>query len=269
MLLSAKLRDLRLSPDTKSFASGGEEVELSVWDLERSFTAEDAPPRSALKKRKQDELLHPAETWRAKNVPYDSLNLRVPVQISSLTFLGNDHELLTGTSFGAVRRYDTRAARKPVANWTNVIAKEGSIRRVERGVSEHDVFVSDERGQLFALDIRNGKQLYSYKGIGGTVSSFAMDGTQHILSASMDHYARLHSTAAPPATAGRNLDARGDTLVKFYTQDFITAVTAASPGTPAGGSKEDEEVGDEIWEQLPDVDDDEEQTPPRRKRRKV
>jgi ribosome biogenesis protein NSA1 len=45
---------------------------------------------------------------------------------------------VTGTQDGDVRRYDTRAARRPVANWKG-LAKSGSVRRVEKGLSEQYV----------------------------------------------------------------------------------------------------------------------------------
>lgn len=66
-----RLCDWRLSLDEKTFAYGGDEVELSVWDTERAF-ASSAPSttgktESAQKKRKRDELLL-GEVWRAKNV---------------------------------------------------------------------------------------------------------------------------------------------------------------------------------------------------------
>ena len=71
---------------------------------------------------------------------HDSLSLRQPVHITALTYLqpssalSNQH-LLTGTQLGNVRRYDTRAARKPVADWKE-IGKIGGVRTVEKGLNE-------------------------------------------------------------------------------------------------------------------------------------
>ncbi|KZV91057.1 WD40 repeat-like protein [Exidia glandulosa HHB12029] len=271
--LPAKLKDLRLSGDSKSFATGGDEVELSTWDLEKTLASDGAQPAPAAnptkkRKAKNSELL-PGETWRAQNVPNDELNLRVPVHVTSLCYLGDaskSNEIVTGTSFGAVRQYDTRTKRRPVANWTEVV-KKGGISRMERGVSEHDVFLADERGQLFALDLRNGKQLYSYKGIGGTVNSMTLSGSNHILSSSMDRYVRLHTTFPAPSTAGKNMDGRGEIVAKLYTQDVVTAV-ASTPIAVPQTSLGDEEDGEDIWDQMQSVDDDEEDQT-RRKRRKT
>lgn len=137
-----RLCDWRLSPSGQSFAYGGDEVELSVWDAERAFASPTVPsPPASSSKRKRGDMLLPAETWRAKNVPNDSLSLRVPVHNTSLAFLADNtspssgHHLLTGTQIGNVRRYDTRAARKPVADWTGIV-KAGGVKRVENGVQE-------------------------------------------------------------------------------------------------------------------------------------
>lgn len=84
-------------------------------------------------------------------LPNDNLQLRQPVHISSLTFLSHSfatshsdssiptssasksssHHIVTGSRHGHVRRYDTRAARKPVANWTGF----KSVMKVQEGCS--------------------------------------------------------------------------------------------------------------------------------------
>ncbi len=114
------------------------------------------------KKRKKRTELFPAEVWRAKNVschaltmiiiftqtrfwndqlPNDSLSLRQPIHVASLAFIGDTsgtsipQHLITGSRYGAVRRYDTRAGGRPVANWTQF----NSIRKVHNGCSEQCV----------------------------------------------------------------------------------------------------------------------------------
>lgn len=47
-------------------------------------------------------------------------------------------QFLVGTQFGDVRRYDTRAARRPMSNWTG-IGKVGGIGSVEVGVNDQYV----------------------------------------------------------------------------------------------------------------------------------
>ncbi len=70
--LPTRLAEFRLSSDEKTVAYVGDEVELSVWDVERTFSTqkpEDASNvTSESSKRKKGEKLLPNELWRAKNV---------------------------------------------------------------------------------------------------------------------------------------------------------------------------------------------------------
>jgi ribosome biogenesis protein NSA1 len=64
-----RLCEWRLAPDKSTFSYGGDEVELSVWDLEMAFGPKQPQPESpSSKKRKRASDLLPGELWRAKNV---------------------------------------------------------------------------------------------------------------------------------------------------------------------------------------------------------
>jgi ribosome biogenesis protein NSA1 len=65
--LPMRLCEWRLAPERKTFAYGGDEVELSVWDLEAAFTTLSSHPEASSKKRKRGNDLLPGELWRAKN----------------------------------------------------------------------------------------------------------------------------------------------------------------------------------------------------------
>ena len=148
--LPSRICDWRLSHDRQTFAYGGDEVEVSLWNTERAFTSPSesvvtGAPANGGKKRKQGDALFPGEIWRAKNVQNDYLGLRQPVHNTCLTYLSmstsaNQHHLLAGTRLGDMRRYDTRAGRRPVAVLTG-IGKVGGVRTVEKGFSEQSVFV--------------------------------------------------------------------------------------------------------------------------------
>lgn len=118
-------------------------------------------------------------------VANDSLSLRQPVHNTCLTYFSTSQQLVAGTQRGDVRRYDTRAARKPVAEWKQ-ISKGNGIGAVGKGHNEQcgtsplfflspitvlthttlpsEVFVSDQTSSLFAVDARNGRVIYGYKG---------------------------------------------------------------------------------------------------------
>ncbi|KAF8610165.1 hypothetical protein BDV93DRAFT_601221 [Ceratobasidium sp. AG-I] len=267
--LPMRLNDMRLSPSSSSLAYGGNEVDLSVWDVERTFSEKPSTPGAAANKRKKGkgDLMY-AEIWRAKQLANDSLSLRQPVHITSLTFLHNAptssaqqpaYHIITGNASGAVRRFDTRAARRPVANWENV-AKTGGIRSVECGRNEHEIFVSDNGSNLSSLDTRTGKLSYTYKSLSGAASSFTPLSTTHLASVSLDRIFRLHSVFAPPPKANEQQVKKGAVLGQEFMKSTPTVVVwdgfevdgKASPGNEEGGEDED------VWEGMEVRGDDEE-----------
>ncbi|RPD66026.1 hypothetical protein L226DRAFT_608942 [Lentinus tigrinus ALCF2SS1-7] len=254
--LPMRLCEWRLSEDERAFAYGGDEVELSVWDTERAFSQEGAAPTSATtqsKKRKRaQELLH-GELWRAKNLPNDHLDLRQPVHNTALTFLQPSpspvhQHILAGTAQGALRRYDTRAGRRPVAAWKNVATS--GINTVEKGSHDNEVFFADRCSTLGALDLRNGKTICTYKGISGAVTSVA-PAQSFMASAAEDRFIRLHSTFGPPAEAGKNLDRKGEVLDKLYMKVIPTVVVWDASTDASGFIPDEEEEGvDEVWDAM-------------------
>ncbi|KAH9180761.1 hypothetical protein EDB89DRAFT_2122170 [Lactarius sanguifluus] len=188
-ILPMRLCEWRPAPDGKAFSYGGDEVELSIWDLEAAFAPKQrAPQPEGTKKRKRGNDLLPGELWRAKNVANDSLSLRQPVHNTCLSYLSTPQQLVAGTQRGDVRRYDTRAARKPVAEWKQ-ICKGNGIGAIAKGHDEHEVFVSDQASSLFAVDARNGRVIYGYKGIAGAITSMAPS-PAGLVSTALDRYAR-------------------------------------------------------------------------------
>ncbi|PIL23894.1 hypothetical protein GSI_13645 [Ganoderma sinense ZZ0214-1] len=264
--LPMRLCEWRLSADARTFVYGGEEVEMSLWDTEKAFSERPPVAEPALtdsKKRKRGDQLLPGEVWRAKNVPNDQLSLRQPVYNTALTYLQpssipSQQHLLAGTTNGCVRRYDTRVARRPVSNWVG-IGKVGGVGSVEDGFHEHEVFVADRGSTLSALDLRNGRTIYTYKGISGAVTSVA-PAQRFMVSASQDRYIRLNSTFGPPAEVGQQQEQKGEVLCKEYVKVVPTVVvwdgfvgreeTSVEP--------EGEEPEDEVWDVMQAADSDSE-----------
>ncbi|ORY27216.1 hypothetical protein BCR39DRAFT_539048 [Naematelia encephala] len=148
------------SSTAASFALAGKEVDVSIYDIERTFSSAPAlsdPSVGGIKRK--NAPLEPGEIWRAKNMPLTSLSLRPPIHHLALAHLlqGPEH-LVSGTKAGTVRRYDTRQ-RKPVAEWK--VAREGGVGSVTPR-SEHELFFSDRSSFLGAIDLRTGRLLYSY-----------------------------------------------------------------------------------------------------------
>ncbi|KAG6818157.1 hypothetical protein H0H87_000062 [Tephrocybe sp. NHM501043] len=242
--LPTRLRAWRMSTRQETFAYGGDEVDVSVWDAERAFAPQSTPSEPESKKRKRDTLF-PGELWRAKNVQNDNLGLRQPLRITSLTYLSSPHHLVSGTELGSVRRYDTRAARRPLSDWK--IGKAGGIRSIENGKADHELFVSDSGSNLYAVDLRNGQIAYGYQGISGAVVSIAPS-TSFLASASLDRYVRVHSTFSPPKQVGQQQEHQGEVLDKIFMKSTPTVITwdHATLQEPAVPTQED----DDVWETM-------------------
>ncbi|THH07439.1 hypothetical protein EW145_g3382 [Phellinidium pouzarii] len=277
--LPTRLCAWHLSADATSFAYGGDEVDLSVWDTERALQAGNGSTieKSATeakstesKKRKREAELFPGEVWRAKNLPNDSLSLRQPIHISSLSYLPSSGSvvstvhLATGTLTGDVRRYDTRAARRPVASWTG-IGKNGGVSVVQAGLSEYELFVADNGTNLSALDLRNGRTIYSYKKLQGTITSISPSAGRFLGSASRDRFVRLHSTFPPPEKAGSQQEEKGDVLGSVYMKTVPTAIVFDISGAGStnrginNSEKHAAEMGedDDVWVGMEDVEESE------------
>ncbi|KAI6039029.1 hypothetical protein EDC04DRAFT_2879742 [Pisolithus marmoratus] len=238
--LPSRLADCRLGCDKETFAYGGDEVELSVWNTERAFQpsspSEDAShisPSNTKKRKRVNDTLFPGEIWRAKNVPNDFLGLRQPVHNTCLTYI-------SPTSSNG---------RRPVSDFRSV-GKIGGVRTIERGFSEHEAFVSDQGSSLSALDLRNGGILYSYKGISGAVTSVSPS-PSFLASAALDRYTRIHSTSPPLAEVGKRADERGTTLGKVYMTTLPTVVVWDQQEEMGVDGEEDEN----IWETMKHVGD--------------
>jgi len=66
--LPTRLYDWRLSPNEETFAYGGEEVDLSVWNTEMAFLPRSETESILSRKRKRNDALMRGEIWRAKNI---------------------------------------------------------------------------------------------------------------------------------------------------------------------------------------------------------
>ena len=119
---------------------GGDEVELSVWTRSSrkqpvlGHQETEMGQRSSSQRNLASEKRIPtAPVLPPTLVANNALNSRQPVQNICLSYLSRRHS--SRTQRGDVRRYDTRAARKPVAEWKQ-ISKGNGIGTVAKGHNE-------------------------------------------------------------------------------------------------------------------------------------
>ncbi|TFK29892.1 hypothetical protein FA15DRAFT_752036 [Coprinopsis marcescibilis] len=255
--LPTRLCDWKLAPGCNSFAYGGEEVALSVWDTEKAFSATSTPEdNTSAKKRKRSDALFPGEIWRAKNPPNDSLSLRQPIRITSIDFVpssGSPCHIIAGTQAGDIQRYDTRSGRRPIGDWKG-IAKTGGIRTLQSGCNKNELFVTDNGSNFYSLDLRNGSILYGYHGIAASITSIAASPTV-LVSGAMDQYVRTHSVSPPAASTKERLDGKGIVLEKHFLQCTPTRIVwdGSTSEQAASNHNDDEELSDaehDVWDEL-------------------
>ena len=149
-------------------ATGGEENPLKLFDLETK-----------------------TNVFTAKNVPHDSLQLRVPVSINDLCFFENN-EVATIGKYGHVRVYDSRKQRRPVVNFE---LKEQALTTLTTNFHrEKELICGTGTGRIFSIDIRKaGKVLKTYKGPVGAVTALAVSKVDEVIvSTSLDRHLYVH-----------------------------------------------------------------------------
>ncbi|KAK4686361.1 ribosome biogenesis protein NSA1, partial [Tremellales sp. Uapishka_1] len=265
---------LSASSSSTSFGMAGKEVEVSLWDVEKTFSspAEDVN----MGKRKKDAL-EVGEIWRAKNLPNNNLSLRQPVYHLCMSFLNDtSQDIVTGTKAGQVRRYDTRQ-RKVVSNWK--IAREGGIGAVQPGTSEHELFFSDRSSFLGSMDLRTGKLLYSYPKLTATAHHLRAVPTSTsnigLATISSDSTFRLLSTTAPPADGYKgNMSSNttkgevksmvggvgvGDFLWRGWGEREVVVEKKERREKGEGEETDSEDEDEEIWEGMSEAAEDEDE----------
>ena len=93
------------------------------------------------------------QTYLAKNVPHDELDLEVPIYDTGLTFTDNTNNVVAVcTGYGAIRHYDFRAGKRPRSN-ASVLQSEMKISHViQSQVNPHHLYIIDQWGCVHVLD---------------------------------------------------------------------------------------------------------------------
>lgn len=161
---------MRADPtEMKHFATAGNENLLRLWDIET-----------------QENI------FKARNVPHDFLDMRVPYWVNDLAFMPNDpFKIATGTAHHQVRLYDTKAQKRPVFD---VETGDDAIISVAITPDQRYIIAGDGAGKIQKYDIRHaGRAVGIFKGFGGSVTSLLCHPTLPLLaSCSLDRYFRIH-----------------------------------------------------------------------------
>jgi ribosome biogenesis protein NSA1 len=142
--------------------------------------------------------------WKAKNVPNNFLDLRLPVWVTDLQFLrnSNDRKIAICTAYGQVRLYDVRAQRRPVLS--AVVTDKSEQIRLDDGTRltclslSHDqtwAAVGDAQGELRKVDLKTGNVFGKFKHISGSIRGAAFHPSplcNYIAAAGLDRHVRVY-----------------------------------------------------------------------------
>ncbi|KAJ3049911.1 WD repeat-containing protein 74 [Rhizophlyctis rosea] len=221
------------------FATGGEERDLCVWDVTNCKESE-----------KEGELRKVDCIWKAKNVKNDFLDLRVPVWITHLEWLkgGNDAaRILVGTGHHQIRIYDTtpKTARRPIFN---VDMGEYPVRALAVTPDMSQAIFSDTKGAMTAIDLKTGTLAGAFKSIAGAVTDIKVcEKQKHVVTVGMDRFLRIFELAGSRKV-----------LKKVYLKQRMTSLLLDEDYVDEEAVNGDGEKGgedDDLWEQIPAVDD--------------
>uniref|UniRef100_T1J0T6 WD repeat-containing protein 74 n=1 Tax=Strigamia maritima TaxID=126957 RepID=T1J0T6_STRMM len=145
--------------DTNFVATGGKENPLKIWDLNKLETP----------------------IFKAKNVPHDFLNLRVPIWVKDTHFLPGSKQIVTCTGHHQVRLYDPNTRqRRPMI-------------QVEFGEYPLTAMSLCTIPQNVIVDLRKKRVVHHYKGFAGGIRCIQCHPTLPIVaSCGLDRFLRIH-----------------------------------------------------------------------------
>lgn len=180
------------------FATGGCENDLAIWNFN-----------------------HPKEpVFKARNLPNDTLDLRIPIWVTDLSFMQDNYTIAVASRHNCVRLYDPRAQRRPVLNIKHEESPLTSICSVPD--RQGHVVIGTAHGRVTLFDLRRHKVKTRapvvFKGINGAIKDVAAVSPSPPVaySVSLDRYVRVH-----------NLDTK-ETIHKEYLKSRLTKLVVRS-----------------------------------------
>jgi ribosome biogenesis protein NSA1 len=89
--------------------------------------------------------------WKAKNLPHDELDMKVPMWDVDCVYLPNKNVIYTGTAYGEIRMYDRKVKPRPVEDHHLFKSK---INRLIISHCENYLIMGDTFGHISFLDRR-------------------------------------------------------------------------------------------------------------------
>ncbi|XP_023216162.1 WD repeat-containing protein 74-like [Centruroides sculpturatus] len=150
-------------------ASGGQENDLKIWDLQKS----------------KKPIFH------AKNVRDNFLDLRVPVWVLNMKFFPDSEKIVTTTGHHQIRVYDPSSKqRRPVIDMEFDSYPIGALSLTNQ---EHQILVGNTQGRMALIDLRKKAMVHVYKGFAGSIRDIQFDPVHsQVYSCGLDRFLRIH-----------------------------------------------------------------------------
>lgn len=226
--------DFAVSDDHKFFATGGKENALKIYDIE-----------------------NPTESiFKAKNVPHDWLQLRVPIWVTGVKFLHNSNsKIVTSTGTSKIRLYDiTGEQRRPCLEMN---FDEYPLTAITLTNNPNQVIVGNTRGNVGMFDFRKKALVRVYKGFAGSVRCLQTHpNLDYIASCGLDRYLRIHEVNSGKLEYKVYLKARLNSVL-FSDLDFVAEKLKAEDAEEDMNRKrkleeldESEDDDDPVWRKM-------------------
>jgi hypothetical protein len=229
--------------------------------------------------------------WQAKNVPYDTLRLRVPIWVVALSFMqpavntGSDAQFVTGTGYRHVRLYDVKASQQPVVSIeTNkehrVTTVQPMLHHISRRTKDPtptpasdssdslqtpvEVVVGYSSGITELWDLRMQRRVKTLRGASGSIrsSTLSASGTA-VANVGLDRFLRVYDVKAVKSSTHAAGYERSTRIVhSCYLKSRLNSCLLLEVGGAKGGDgsrgedEEDSEDSDEYGDGDEDADDD-------------
>ncbi|XP_045168538.2 WD repeat-containing protein 74-like [Mercenaria mercenaria] len=219
-----------LTMNNNVLGTGGKEADLKIYDINTLDTG--------------------TPIFQAKNVRNDWLNLRVPVWVTGINFLG-ENKIVTSTGHHQVRVYDTNVQRRPVLDMT---FDEYPITAMSP-CSDFQVIVGNTQGSMGLLDIRKGKLVHRFKGFAGGIRSIQCHSSlPFVASCGLDRFFRVHDINTKELVHKMYLKSRLNCLLMskydWCKDNEESEEILEKDSEIVNSDKEENDDDDNVWEQM-------------------
>jgi len=217
-------------------ATGGKENLLKVWDLNKP------------------EL----PVFKAKNVPLDWLQHRVPVWVTNIRFIPGESKIITTTGTHSIRVYDLKnGPRRPVAVSDFSEFPIRSVGLVPQDLNK--VIVGNTRGEMAQFDFRKlSCPVRCYKGFAGSIRGIVChSNAPYIFSCGLDRYLRVHRQDQPKPVHKVYLKSRLNSLL---VADLPVEKIECIKELKKNKTLKNEVLGDDLWQEMDTISDSEKDT---------